>query len=335
MRSRHGIIVALAAASSLLLHAAVLSSFRSVRVGGGRGPTEPFEEMTINLVPPEAADVENPKPRELDLGEAGANGYASHKTAGDRTAVAREAPVDQAALSLDPVGTELRPETPSQDAGDAGDAGAGAPLIVLAAPPAAPLVPLAGAIEPPREPAPSAVPPVPAPPEPAAPMARVTVPEVSIAPPSATEPQVSIAVPIRAAPAPAKAPPASAPPKGGRGADPAPMSDSESDAFSVLGSAHFVNGELRVRAGRRVKSRRPKIGLAGQLDAVYSRVEVTLRVATDKTGKVTAVEVAKSSGSNEIDQPCRVSMYDWWFEPKKDAAGNAVPDVFNFTIGFQ
>jgi TonB family protein len=113
------------------------------------------------------------------------------------------------------------------------------------------------------------------------------------------------------------------------------MSDSESDAFSVLGSARFVNGELRVRAGRKVRSRRPKIGLAGQLDAVYSRVEVTLRVATDKTGKVTAVDVAKSSGSNEIDQPCRVSMFDWWFEPKKDAAGNPVADVFNFTIGFQ
>ena len=112
MRSRHGIIVTLAAAASLLLHAAVLSSFRSVRIGGRSGPAEPFEEMTINLVPPEAAeavDAEKPKPkpqpREFDIGEAGANGYASHKTPGDRTAVAREAPVDQAALSLDPVGT--------------------------------------------------------------------------------------------------------------------------------------------------------------------------------------------------------------------------------------
>lgn len=122
---------------------------------------------------------------------------------------------------------------------------------------------------------------------------------------------------------------------GAAAADPAPMSDSESDAFSVLGTARFVNGELRVRAGRKVRSRRPKIGLAGRFDAVYSRMEVTLRVSTDKTGKVTAVEVAKTSGSNEIDQPCRVSMYDWWFEPKKDASGTPVPDVFNFTIGFQ
>jgi hypothetical protein len=36
-----------------------------------------------------------------------------------------------------------------------------------------------------------------------------------------------------------------------------------------------------------------------------------------------------------VDQPCRVAMYDWWFEPKKDAAGKAVPDVFRFTISFR
>src|SRR5439155_1762855 len=175
MHPRHGIIVAVAATASLLLHAAVLSSFRSVRVGGGWGRGERFEEMAVVFVLPESdAPKKNKDAPEYEIGEAGAKGYASHKTPGDRSAVAREAPVDAS--------------------------------------------------------------------------------------------------------------------RGG-GADPAPLSDSESDPFSVLGSARFVNGELRVRAGRKVRSRRPKIGIAGRFDAIYSRPEVTLRVATDKTGKVTAVEV--------------------------------------------
>jgi TonB family protein len=70
---------------------------------------------------------------------------------------------------------------------------------------------------------------------------------------------------------------------------------------------------------------------------LYQRktAQITLRVSTDAAGKVTGVEVLRSSGSNEIDQPCRVAMYEWWFEPKKDSLGNPVPDTFNFTIGFQ
>ena len=104
----------------------------------------------------------------------------------------------------------------------------------------------------------------------------------------------------------------------------------------MLGRAEYRDGRLTVRAGRKVRSRRPRIGLAGQVD-LYQRniTQVTLRVAIDATGKVTGVEVVRSSGSNEVDQPCLVSMYDWWFEPKKDAAGNPVADRFDFTIGFR
>jgi TonB family protein len=345
MRSHHGIIVVLAGVASLLLHAAVLSSFRSVKVGGGNHAAEAFEEMTIDLVPPESVhEPERPEPRpklrEFDIGEVGANGYASHRTEGDRTAVAREAPVDQAALSLDPVGTEPRPEQPSQEPRD--EAAPAAPtLVVLAPPPSAPAdaSPRVDVIEPPPDaPLPSA-PATPAPPVPA-PSAPAIEPPFAVAVGDGAPPRPTAFL-RPAPPAPTAAAPSApaargaSPPSPGSGADPAPMSDSESDAFSVLGSARFVNGELRVRAGRKVRSRRPKIGVAGQFDAIYARLEVTLRVAVDKTGKVTAVDVAKSSGSNEIDQPCRVSMYDWWFEPKKDKAGVAVPDVFLFTIGFQ
>jgi TonB family protein len=156
-------------------------------------------------------------------------------------------------------------------------------------------------------------------------------PDVPTEPPAvAVEPvktEVALAVPPQ---------PVSPPPAAGSGADPAPQSDSESDAFSVLGSAQFRGGRVMVRSGRQVKTRRPKIGLAGMVDlAEHSAVQVVLKVSVDATGKVTDVQVAKSSGSNEIDQPCRVAMYDWWFEPKKDAAGHALPDKFQFTISFR
>jgi TonB family protein len=164
---------------------------------------------------------------------------------------------------------------------------------------------------------------------------RPAAPEVTVAVPAPVTVESPPVAVVRADPAPP--PPALAPPRpaGGR-ADPAPLSDSESDPFSVLGTAYYHDGRLSVRAGRKIRSRRPRIGLAGQVD-LYQRktAQITLRVATDAAGNVTGVDILRSSGSNEIDQPCRVAMYDWWFEPKKDAAGNSMPDTFNFTIAFQ
>jgi len=48
-------------------------------------------------------------------------------------------------------------------------------------------------------------------------------------------------------------------------------------------------------------------------------------VNIDETGKVTEVTVHKSSGSNEIDQPTLIAMYDWWFEPLHDAKAMPCP----------
>lgn len=119
-------------------------------------------------------------------------------------------------------------------------------------------------------------------------------------------------------------------------ADPARMSDSESDPFSRLGSAVVRDGRLQVRFGRKVKTRRPNLLLAAQVDLLtMGRAEIVLNITIDETGKVTNVEVEKSSGSNDIDQPTRVAVYDWWFEPRKDATGRAVPDEVQFTIGWR
>jgi TonB family protein len=141
------------------------------------------------------------------------------------------------------------------------------------------------------------------------------------------------AQPVEFAPPPAGPAPGSVPGESRPAADPAPPSDSEVDPFSTLGTAEFSTGRLDVRFGRKVKTRRPKIGLAGKIDLFQGRgARVVLKISVDATGKVTDVGIIKSSGSNEIDQPCRVAVYDWWFEPKRDAAGNAVADDFQFTI---
>jgi hypothetical protein len=119
-------------------------------------------------------------------------------------------------------------------------------------------------------------------------------------------------------------------------ADPAPMSDSESDAFSREGSAEFVNGRLEPRFGRRVKTVRPSFDTSGRLDLYGMKdASVQLAVHTDVTGKPTFVEVIKSSGSNSIDQPVKLALYKWWFEPPKDKDGKPKSDVTVWTIHFR
>ena len=319
MRTRFRIsLFATALAASAAAHALLFATFRTIHVGQVNLPTE-VAEMAVHFeaTPPEP----EPEPNEFDIGQPLATGYATHDLEGRREQAAPEAPQDQASLSLDPVGTAARVEVPSSPGQEAPTA----PLEVTAPPPA--LVA-------------EAIPPMPAPPalprEVAEQVERdrlesivdvVPVPPPVDAVAAAQSSPLEVAVP---------SPPEETFAAAGAGADPAPKSDSESDAFSVLGTVEFRAGRVTVRSGRQVKTRRPKIGLAGMVDLAHSRrAQVELKVAVDESGKVTNVDVARSSGSNEIDQPCRVAMYDWWFEPKKDAAGRAVPDVFQFTIAFR
>ena len=298
MRTRVGTtLFATAIAASAVGHALLVATFPAVRVGSADPPAKLLEVMVV-LAPREEEAV--PELPEFEMGRLGGTGAGSHDLKGRREQVAREAPQDQPPLSLDPVGRSLVIEEPSAPAALPGFAARAPP----AAPPPIPHVtagPLVGQV-------------------------RDRVAEW-VPPP--------IPMPLVAA-APAPTPAVAAAPSPGRGADPAPQSDSEVDAFSILGSARFRDGRVSVRAGRQVKTRRPKIGLAGMVDlAQQTAAQVVLKVAVDATGKVTDVDVVKSSGSNEIDQPCRVAVYEWWFEPKKDAAGRAVPDVFRFTISFR
>jgi hypothetical protein len=118
--------------------------------------------------------------------------------------------------------------------------------------------------------------------------------------------------------------------------DPAPQSDSESDPFTKIGSVVFRAGTIEARFGRKVKTIRPRLTLAGQVDVLALEYPtLQLKVAIDETGKVVSVDVIRSSGSNEIDLPCQRAMYDWWIEPAKGADGKPMADVMVWDMAFR
>ena len=333
MRTRLGISLLTAAAlASLLAHALLFATFSVVRVGGAVAPE--VAEMAVVFEDPEAAKFHNPPP-EFEIGRPEAEGYGTHEVAGREEQVAREAPQDQPQLSLDPVGRSKVVEVPSAPLEQPGQSAAqpaqsATRLEAPAVPPAPAFVPRAWPLD--RASLAELL-------ERLTPLVAEWTPPATLSEnnetPSAPAPTPPNVPQVPMPPAEAR-PQMPSPQATGTGADPAPKSDSEVDAFSVLGSAQFREGRVTVRSGRQVKTRRPKIGLAGLIDlSQRSTAQVLLKVAIDETGKVTNVEVAKSSGSNEIDQPCRVAMYEWWFEPKRGPDGRAVPDVFQFGISFR
>lgn len=119
--------------------------------------------------------------------------------------------------------------------------------------------------------------------------------------------------------------------------NPLPQNESDSDPFSRISGNIVIPrvGRLDVRMGRKVKTTRPQVGVAALLDQVaLNNPTVVLEVHIAPAGNVTDVRIAHSSGSNAIDEPTRVAVYDWWFEPAKDKHGKAVPDVIYFAVQF-
>ncbi|MCS7033622.1 MAG: energy transducer TonB, partial [Phycisphaerae bacterium] len=81
---------------------------------------------------------------------------------------------------------------------------------------------------------------------------------------------------------------------------------------------------------------RPRLEMAGQADLMQLRppIVVVLRIYTNAEGNVEKVDIVKSSGSINIDQPTRLAAYRWWFEPPVDSSGKPMPDVFEFLCRF-
>jgi TonB family protein len=344
--ARRELNFALALGASVALHGVLLSATAPLW-----GPWlisapkhKPADEVTVALQDP---DLKNPPqtPEEFKMGEASGHGVGSNSSKGDQLLSAREADEDQALLSRDPgsAGRLAHPRIIDGPPGENGRGGQeGGSIAQQSAAGATPIAPPA---------APAVVEVVPMPP-PAVKIDAQKNPDATVAanadapvdPPKVAA-IITPATPKESAPAVASSNAAQpvrprtgdgrAPGVDLRQADPAQKSDSESDPFARIGSLVFHDGILEVQKGRKVKTTRPRVLLPGEVDlATRGGATVVLNIAIDSSGKVTSAQVLHSSGSNDIDQPCRVAVYDWWFEPSRDKQGHPVADVLTFTIKF-
>jgi len=329
-----GILVALAV--SLLLHGVVVSKMLWEYL-----PTDATDAWAVGDRKSES-NIEDRSATEM--GESTGIGFASNSSEGDRPMQSQEADVDQALLSLDPAGLSDIGAPPSPWAGPTGDNGQmGVPSPDNFSP-----MPQESSESQPFGVRPSpAIPPLPKrQPKPIIDQIALsdTLKEPTTAPSDedAETPQeeqkpqppaLANAEEITANASPA---PPGAPGKDVASADVAMESDSESDPFAKLGTVDFSAGKVSVRFGRKIKTVRPRLTLAGRYDAFASGVtKVVMALIIDETGAVKDVRILRSSGSNEIDLPIQRAMFQWWVEPTKDKDGKPIPDVVVFTVGIR
>jgi TonB family protein len=118
-------------------------------------------------------------------------------------------------------------------------------------------------------------------------------------------------------------------------ADPAPQAETESDPFAIVGSMEFRPGSTTVRLGRKHRITRPHLPWDAQYDFFgMTHSVIVLDLQLDPTGQVIGATIVKSSGSDGVDQACRLAAYQWWFEPAKDPTGRPIRDDITFTIKF-
>jgi len=265
--------------------------------------------------------------RDGEFGESNGVGEALNSLGGQEPFVGRQGPQDQAPLSRDPIGNGKLADDP--ELATALHEGANAPMPASIAQPQGASAPFGTG-----NPGQPAVPMVVLKP----PVKAIAIEEKGAAPQEAETVTVAVApVKASASGAAAGASPQPAAPAASKGAasDPAPMSESESDAFSRMGSIEVKNGRVLARLGRNFKSVRPRLSLKGELDAIsIAKPIVEMKVSVDETGKVIDVKVLRSSGSNEIDLPTTTAMYKWWIEPARNKEGKAIKDVILVTFSY-
>ncbi len=112
------------------------------------------------------------------------------------------------------------------------------------------------------------------------------------------------------------------------------MSDSESDPFSKNPSVTISEGGVEAHLRRKVKTVRPRLSLAAQIDLLGLQFpKMELRVHLNPDGKVKKVDIVKSSGSESADQEVKVAVYQWLFAPRR-VKSNA-PDIVSFEIDWR
>jgi TonB family protein len=295
--TRRDLSLTIALCASLMAHAALaLITFEGAR----------RQLATIRLpgYPRSAADTIEADPTDaIRLGGLRNEGLSPNATPGEESSRAKEAPGDQALLSRDPVGPGRIGDPPSFSMIPPTD---GPTVDATPAPAGARSTPvLAQATESPQPfgAGPSA--------------ADIVVPKHRPAPPSPAVPESAAAKSNKPA------------------ADPAIMSPSESDAFSTLGGIEFRDGRMDARLGRAFKSVRPQLSFAAQVELfALANPRMILRLSIDATGKVTAVDVVSSSGSDLVDQPVKIALYQWWFEPAKGPNGKPIAETVTFPVSW-
>jgi TonB family protein len=314
-RRDHSAVIGLCA--SLVMHGGIVGAFLGIYV-----KDMDRERWWPALV--QRADADGMVWRDGEFGESAGKGEALNSLQGEKLFEGRLAPQEQAPLSRDPVGSGKLADDPEHIT--ALREGVDAPMPAL----------MAGAV---GVSAPFGVGDVAERARPAV-VARPVMKAIAIEEKGAPEEKVT--VPVAVAPVKASAAGkgdagevAAASSSGGPAGDPAPMNESESDAFSRAGTIAVRNGKVEARLGRNFKSVKPRLSLKGELDAIsVQRPVVEMKVYVDETGKVIDVKVLRSSGSNEIDLPTTSAMYKWWIEPAKDKEGKAIKDVILVTFSY-
>lgn len=321
---------------------------------------------------PELAKKDPAPANEFVVGDKNGRGYATHEVKSDRVASAPLAESDQPFMSRDPVGEfgqsaaaksgqeRASPPAPPREA----VAVKGAQPIAEPLPRPSPIAgsspntEIRGSVAIPQLPGDAGahgpvgvgVPDQPVSPRPAA-LARASLPVAVIPPSKAVVPLPRDAANDQPAPrddalrpptehhlpdAVAQAGASQSSPFSGKAAgDPAPPTDSEVDPFSQFGGAVVREGRLEVREGRKVKPRKPDLKLAEMVDAAtMGDIRIVARISIDASGKVTSVTIIKSTGSRNLDSAVRVSLYDWWFEPR-NSDGTSGDETFEFPITFK
>lgn len=294
-RGDHTFVISLIA--SLLAHAMLLATMIP-----RTSPPPPIAPV-IARPTPAAIFIDDSKDASMGFGDPTGSGDAANSSPGETPMAGRDADQTQAFLSRDPQGPGRVGDDPSMS-------------VLPQTSAAAPTPPSAAA------------------------MLGVTSDATEIAPPKSPSPQL----PGRDATSltRTKNSPTAAPESQSEGttagsslpaADPAVMSDSESDPFAPGKSVEFKDGKVDARLGRKVKTVRPQLNLAARYD-LQTTIDpsITVRLDIDAEGAVRKVEIVKSSGSIGADQAVENALYQWWFEPKRDEKGNAVPSQITFPI---
>ena len=307
MRARD-LSLTIALSASLLAHGLLaLITFEGARL----------QMATIRLpgFPRDNPDViEADPPDTANLGGAANDGFSPNASPGKETIRAKDAPSDQALLSRDPQGPGRIGDLPSfslvPQTDESPAAATPMPAVVLRR--SEPVLPVATDVPRPFGAGPY--------------VAVMLVPRVRPAHARTSESLQQPGKPQQQSPI-AKS--------NQRAADPAIESPSESDAFSTLGGIEFRDGRIDSRLGRAFKSVRPQLGLAAQIDLMgLTDPRIVLKLRIDATGKVVAVDVVHSTGSDSIDQPVKLVMYQWWFEPQKGPTGQAIAETIVFPISW-